>query len=135
MLLLFQGLDTASKDSAIQHVMAGVNPQSCSEFESEAARGGLLVDDAVRGCASRDPRLRRGCHLRDGRPGGWAVGPSRRRNRRGAYRPRRTWPRTEVIVSLMGESPPVKAIVGCRGKTTSTETLRNTRDAWPQPQP
>ena len=28
-LLIFQGMDAAGKDSAIKHVMAGVNPQGC----------------------------------------------------------------------------------------------------------
>ncbi len=29
LLLIFQGMDAAGKDSAIEHVMAGVNPQGC----------------------------------------------------------------------------------------------------------
>src|SRR5262245_6686857 len=29
MLLIFQGMDAAGKDSAIKHVMSGVNPQGC----------------------------------------------------------------------------------------------------------
>src|SRR5206468_10992932 len=28
-LLIFQGMDAAGKDSAIKHVMSGVNPQGC----------------------------------------------------------------------------------------------------------
>lgn len=32
LLLIFQAMDAAGKDSAIQHVMSGVNPQSCQVF-------------------------------------------------------------------------------------------------------
>ena len=32
LLLIFQGLDAAGKDGAIQHVMSGVNPQGCDVF-------------------------------------------------------------------------------------------------------
>ena len=28
-LLIFQGMDAAGKDSAIEHVMHGINPQGC----------------------------------------------------------------------------------------------------------
>jgi len=31
-LLIFQGMDAAGKDSAIRHVMSGVNPQACQVF-------------------------------------------------------------------------------------------------------
>src|ERR671933_72754 len=31
-LLIFQAMDAAGKDSAIEHVMSGVNPQGCSVF-------------------------------------------------------------------------------------------------------
>ncbi len=31
-LLIFQGMDAAGKDSAIKHVMSGVNPQGCQVF-------------------------------------------------------------------------------------------------------
>ena len=31
-LIVFQGMDTAGKDGAIQHVMSGVNPQGCEVF-------------------------------------------------------------------------------------------------------
>src|SRR5262249_42598716 len=31
-LLMFQGMDAAGKDSAIKHVMSGVNPQGCQVF-------------------------------------------------------------------------------------------------------
>jgi len=32
LLLIFQGMDSAGKDGAIQHVMSGVNPQGCEVF-------------------------------------------------------------------------------------------------------
>ncbi|EKS31385.1 polyphosphate kinase 2 family protein [Afipia felis] len=32
LLLIFQGMDAAGKDSAIEHVMSGVNPQGCQVF-------------------------------------------------------------------------------------------------------
>jgi len=31
-LLIFQAMDAAGKDGAIQHVMSGVNPQGCQVF-------------------------------------------------------------------------------------------------------
>jgi len=34
-LLIFQGMDSAGKDGAIQHVMSGVNPQGCQVFSFE----------------------------------------------------------------------------------------------------
>jgi len=35
-LLIFQGMDTAGKDSTIKHVMSGVNPQGCEVFSFKA---------------------------------------------------------------------------------------------------
>src|SRR5205807_3627614 len=32
LLVIFQGLDAAGKDSTIKHVMSGVNPQGCQVF-------------------------------------------------------------------------------------------------------
>ena len=32
LLLIFQGMDAAGKDSTIEHVMSGVNPQGCQVF-------------------------------------------------------------------------------------------------------
>jgi polyphosphate kinase 2 (PPK2 family) len=32
LLLIFQSMDAAGKDSAIKHVMSGVNPQGCQVF-------------------------------------------------------------------------------------------------------
>jgi polyphosphate kinase 2 (PPK2 family) len=36
-LLIFQGMDAAGKDSAIKHVMSGVNPQGCQVFSMRHA--------------------------------------------------------------------------------------------------
>jgi polyphosphate kinase 2 (PPK2 family) len=38
-LLLFQGMDAAGKDSAIKHVMSGVNPQGCQVDSFKAPTG------------------------------------------------------------------------------------------------
>ncbi len=35
-LLIFQAMDAAGKDSAIKHVMSGVNPQGCQVFAFKA---------------------------------------------------------------------------------------------------
>src|SRR4051794_26586810 len=35
-LLIFQALDAAGKDSAIKHVMSGVNPQGCQVYSFKA---------------------------------------------------------------------------------------------------
>jgi PPK2 family polyphosphate:nucleotide phosphotransferase len=35
-LLIFQGMDTAGKDSTIKHVLSGVNPQGCAVFSFKA---------------------------------------------------------------------------------------------------
>src|SRR4051794_3654406 len=36
LLLIFQAMDAAGKDSAIKHVMSGVNPQSCQVYSFKA---------------------------------------------------------------------------------------------------
>ncbi len=36
LLLIFQGMDAAGKDSAIEHVMSGVNPQGCQVYSFKA---------------------------------------------------------------------------------------------------
>ena len=36
LLLIFQGMDAAGKDSAIKHVMSGVNPQGCDVYSFKA---------------------------------------------------------------------------------------------------
>ena len=36
-LLIFQGMDAAGKDSAIEHVMRGINPQGCEVHAVQGA--------------------------------------------------------------------------------------------------
>src|SRR4051812_20267078 len=36
LLLIFQGMDASGKDSAIKHVMSGVNPQGCDVWPFKA---------------------------------------------------------------------------------------------------
>src|SRR5882762_3581713 len=36
LLLIFQAMDAAGKDSTIKHVMSGVNPQGCQVFSFKA---------------------------------------------------------------------------------------------------
>ncbi len=36
LLLIFQGMDAAGKDSTIQHVMSGVNPEACQVYSFKA---------------------------------------------------------------------------------------------------
>lgn len=44
-LLIFQALDAAGKDSAIKHVMSGVNPQGCEVFSFKAPSAEELDHD------------------------------------------------------------------------------------------
>ena len=55
MLIIFQAMDAAGKDSAIKHVMSGVNPQGCevSSFKSPSAEE--LDHDFLWRCAKRLP--------------------------------------------------------------------------------
>lgn len=46
-LLLFQGMDAAGKDSAIKHVMSGVNPQGCTVHSFEAPSEEELKHDCL----------------------------------------------------------------------------------------
>jgi PPK2 family polyphosphate:nucleotide phosphotransferase len=45
MLLIFQAMDAAGKDSAIAHVMSGVNPQGCQVFSFKAPSAEELDHD------------------------------------------------------------------------------------------
>jgi PPK2 family polyphosphate:nucleotide phosphotransferase len=58
-LLLFQGMDAAGKDSAIKHVMAGVNPQGCQVVAFEAPSAEELDHDYLWRCSKHLPA--RGC--------------------------------------------------------------------------
>jgi PPK2 family polyphosphate:nucleotide phosphotransferase len=44
-LLIFQAMDAAGKDGAIEHVMSGVNPQGCQVFSFKAPSGQELDHD------------------------------------------------------------------------------------------
>ena len=45
LLLIFQGMDAAGKDSAIKHVMSGVNPQGCQVFSFKHPSNAELEHD------------------------------------------------------------------------------------------
>jgi PPK2 family polyphosphate:nucleotide phosphotransferase len=45
LLLIFQAMDAAGKDSAIEHVMSGVNPQGCQVFSFKAPSAEELDHD------------------------------------------------------------------------------------------
>lgn len=45
LLLIFQAMDAAGKDSAIQHVMSGVNPQGCQVFSFKHPSAQELAHD------------------------------------------------------------------------------------------
>jgi PPK2 family polyphosphate:nucleotide phosphotransferase len=54
-LLIFQALDAAGKDSAIKHVMSGVNPQGCQVFSFKAPNSEELDHDYMWRCARALP--------------------------------------------------------------------------------
>jgi PPK2 family polyphosphate:nucleotide phosphotransferase len=45
LLLIFQAMDAAGKDSAIKHVMSGVNPQGCQVYSFKQPSAGELAHD------------------------------------------------------------------------------------------
>src|SRR5262249_33732862 len=49
-LLMFQGMDAAGKDSAIKHVMSGVNPQGCQVFSFKSPTSEELNHDYLWRC-------------------------------------------------------------------------------------
>lgn len=49
-LLIFQAMDAAGKDSAIKHVMSGVNPQGCQVFSFKAPSSEELDHDYLWRC-------------------------------------------------------------------------------------
>jgi PPK2 family polyphosphate:nucleotide phosphotransferase len=55
LLLVFQAMDAAGKDGAIQHVMSGVNPQGCEVFSFKAPSAEELDHDFLWRCAQRAP--------------------------------------------------------------------------------
>src|ERR1051325_1798632 len=54
-LLIFQAMDAAGKDSAIKHVMSGVNPQSCQVASFKAPSTEELDHDFLWRAARRLP--------------------------------------------------------------------------------
>lgn len=54
-LLIFQAMDAAGKDSAIKHVMSGVNPQGCQVFSFKAPSNEELDHDFLWRCMRRMP--------------------------------------------------------------------------------
>lgn len=55
LLLIFQAMDAAGKDSAIKHVMSGVNPQGCQVHSFKAPSAEELDHDFLWRCATRLP--------------------------------------------------------------------------------
>ncbi len=54
-LLVFQAMDAAGKDSAIKHVMSGVNPQGCQVFSFKAPTSVELDHDYLWRCSRSLP--------------------------------------------------------------------------------
>src|SRR5215475_11713934 len=54
-LLIFQAMDAAGKDSAVKHVMSGVNPQGCQVFSFKAPSEEDLDHDFMWRCVRRLP--------------------------------------------------------------------------------
>ena len=56
LLLVFQAMDAAGKDSAIKHVMSGVNPQGCEVYSFKQPSSEELDHDYLWRCAKVMPR-------------------------------------------------------------------------------
>src|SRR4029077_8392117 len=54
-LVIFQAMDAAGKDSAIKHVMSGINPQGCEVVSFKQPSGQDLDHDFMWRCLSRLP--------------------------------------------------------------------------------
>jgi PPK2 family polyphosphate:nucleotide phosphotransferase len=54
-LLIFQAMDAAGKDSTIEHVMSGVNPQGCQVYSFKAPSNEELDHDFLWRCTNRLP--------------------------------------------------------------------------------
>ncbi len=54
-LLVFQAMDAAGKDSAIKHVMSGINPQGCQVYSFKAPSAEELDHDFLWRCVKRLP--------------------------------------------------------------------------------
>ena len=55
LLLIFQAMDAAGKDSTIKHVMTGVNPQGCRVFGFKQPSKKELQHDFLWRCYRRMP--------------------------------------------------------------------------------
>jgi PPK2 family polyphosphate:nucleotide phosphotransferase len=55
LLLIFQAMDAAGKDSTIKHVMSGVNPQGCEVYSFKAPSNTELDHDFLWRCSTRLP--------------------------------------------------------------------------------
>ncbi len=55
LLVIFQAMDAAGKDSTIKHVMSGINPQGCQVFSFKAPSAEELDHDYLWRCAKRMP--------------------------------------------------------------------------------
>ena len=55
LLIIFQAMDAAGKDSTIKHVMSGVNPQGCQVFSFKAPSAEELDHDYLWRCMRRLP--------------------------------------------------------------------------------
>src|SRR5687768_9678412 len=55
LLLIFQAMDAAGKDSVIKHVMSGVNPQACQVYSFKSPNSEELDHDFLWRCAKRLP--------------------------------------------------------------------------------
>ena len=55
LLLVFQAMDAAGKDSAIEHVLSGINPQGCEVHSFKAPSAEELDHDFLWRCAKRLP--------------------------------------------------------------------------------
>jgi len=58
LLVIFQALDAAGKDSAIKHVMSGVNPQGCQVFSFKHPGAEELAHDFLWNAVRRLPEAR-----------------------------------------------------------------------------
>jgi len=54
-LLIFQAMDAAGKDSTIKHVMSGVNPQGCRVYSFKRPSDEELDHDFLWRCVTRLP--------------------------------------------------------------------------------
>src|SRR5919199_833771 len=54
-LLIFQAMDAAGKDSTIKHVMSGVNPAGCQVYSFKAPSAEELDHDFMWRCTKRLP--------------------------------------------------------------------------------